>query len=197
MVQVLKRDYWSRADAFLLPLTGLNKNETYEMRSYLFWNEYTIDDYKLMVTFSYDDEYDKFVNYCRNYIFPVLDRKGYLVENYDILGRSIFILDMSEWAMDIQMFMSARYSKFSLEAKNAIEKYHTFNGNQIDISVYSVLYPNKKISLLGEKTPIEYVAENYDLNLADLKSIGEIGSVYDEMSETLLTDINEICQSDT
>lgn len=196
MVNVLKTEYWSRADSFLLPLTGLKKDGPFEMESYLFWNDYSIQDYRLIVSFSYED-YDKFMTYCRDAVFPSLDKKGYLVETHDIRDRSIFILDISEWALDIEMFLEGKYSKLSREAKEKIEEHHTFNKNKIPIHIYSVLYPNMKMKLLDNKSPIEYVAENYGISLVELEKIGEIGSLYDEMTETLLTDLDAFSQNVT
>lgn len=194
MINVLRKENWS--DAFLLPLTGLKSDTKFEIRSHLFWNEYTINDYKLILTFSCDN-YEEMVNYCRSYVFPVLDKKGYLLENYDVMGRSIFILDMSEWAKDIEMFILGKYSKFSKEAKNIIEKFHTYGSGRGKLSVHirSTLYPNLPQGILGGKTAIEYVAAEYGLgeHLEEMKKIGEIGSIYKEINETLLTEITEIC----
>lgn len=198
MIQVLKAEYFSKADAFLLPLTGLAKDEKYPVKSYLFWNEYTIEDYNLILEFEYNN-YADFIEYCRTRLFPLLDKRGYLVESYDLGNRSIFVLDIGEWAMDIEMFLAGHYSKMSKTMKDTIEKYHTFNGYQIPIYIYAVLYPNIKMALLREdgkdKTPIEYVAKNYGFDIEDMKEIGEIGSVYEPILETLLTDIENICQT--
>lgn len=193
MVNVLKKENWS--DAFLLPLTGLRKNDKFDMHSHLFWNQYNIHDYKLILTFS-SRNYQDLMEHCSRYVFPVLDKKGYLLENYDIQDKCIFILDMSEWAKDIEMFIMGKYSKFSKEAKGLIEKYHTYGkgDGQIQVHIMAALYPNLAMDILDKKTPIEYVSEEYGLNYEDMKRIGEIGSIYDAMSETLLTGIEGICQ---
>ncbi len=185
MIQLLKRENWS--DAFLLPLTGIKKDSEWGLRSHLFWNGYSINDYKLIMSFTYEN-YDDFQQYCRRNVCPILDRRGYLLENYDIGNRSIFILDMSEWAKDIEMFLTGKYSKFSKEAKNLIERYHLFNKDKVPAHIYAALHPNMKMELLGGKSPIEYIADEYELNIDDLKKIGEIGSLYKESSETLSTD---------
>ncbi len=189
-INVLKTEYWSRSDAFLLPLTGLPKEDKIGIKSYLFWGEQTIHDYKLTLTVPLNEEGEK---YTKKYMFPILDRGGYLTESYDIGDRSIFILDMSEWAMDIQMFLSGKYSKFSKVAKDTIEKFHIFNYNKIPIHVYAVLYPNTPMTLLDKMTPLEYVSQTYGINLEDLRKIGEIGSIYDSMTESLLTDVSQLC----
>jgi len=204
MVQVLKKGegnngYWSKADAFLLPLVGLERDTRFEIRSYLFWKNYTIHDYNLIVTFSSEpDTYSDMVHHCRKNIFPFLDRGGYLVENYDIGKRSIFVLDISEWADDVETFLRGKYSKMSQVAIKAIERYHKFNKEYIPIHIYGVIHPNKRMELLDNLTPIEYICqeETYGFNLHDVKRIGEIGTLYDEMEETLLVDVTQICHSD-
>ncbi len=197
MEEVIKdHEYWSKAYAFLLPLTGLSKNEEFELSAYLFWRDYSIDNYNLIISFSYEDE-EKFKEYCTNRLFPILDKKGYLVENYDIQGRSIFILDISEWALDIEMFKLGKYSKFSKEMKSKIETFHLITKGSIPWYIWAALNPNMKKDKLGGKTPIEYVAHHYGLDLDEMLKVGEIGSAYDVMSETLITDVEEFCQTDS
>lgn len=196
MIELLKEQYESKADNFILPLTGLEKSDMYDMRSHLFWNEYSIEDYKFMISFC-SDKYDFLVAYLKAKVFPVLDRKGYLIESHEIGDRTVLVLDLSEWAMDIQQFLTGKYSKMSKEAKTLIEKYHTYNINQISIYIYATLYPGLQMAKLENMTPIEYVSHYYDLELEELKKTGEIGSMYDKMSETLITDISMFCQSDS
>lgn len=194
MIEILKKEYWSRADAFLLPLTGLSKNEKLEMKSYLFWNEYSIQNYNLVISISCDVP-EIAMEYCRNVLFPILDKNGYLIENYDVEGRSIFILDMSQWAEDIELFLNGKYSRLSKRAKYLIEKWHLIDVKRAEIParIYSVLYPNKPMTLLDGMTAIEYIAENYGFSLEELTKIGEIGSLYDQMPESLITDVSELC----
>src|SRR5262245_46397191 len=104
MIEVLKSTYWSKSQAFLLPLTGLSKTLQYPVKSYLFWDEYSIDNYQLILHWEYED-YDEFLSYCRKHVFPVLDKKGCLTEVFDGDGGSVFIVDISEWALDVEMFM--------------------------------------------------------------------------------------------
>lgn len=190
------KEYWSKADAFLLPLTGLPRTNVFGMRSYLFWNEYNIHDYKLIISYDCED-YESLIIYLRREVFPILDKKGYLLENYDIQGRSIFVLDMSEWAMDIQMFLAGKYSKFSKEAKTLVEDFHTFNENEIPVHIYAVIYPTLEMTLLNDKNAIDYIVEMYKLDINEIKKIGEIGTIYDVFSETLITNIEELCHDDT
>lgn len=186
MIRLLDREEergWS--DDFLLPLTGLSKDNDLDMKSYLFWRESSINDYKLILTLSCANE-EKLIIYVRTEVFPILDKRGYLLENYDIEGKSIFILDMSEWALDIEMFMKGKYSKMSSEAKRTIENYHKFDGNKISLQILSVLYPNRPVAILDKLTPIQYVAQHYGLDLQSIENIGEIGSLYDESKERLV-----------
>lgn len=197
MIDLLRRkeeEYIRKADMFLLPLTGLKKDNNYDIKAYLFWRDYSIHDYKLILCFSYEN-LEEFTEYCRKNIFPVLDKKGYILENYDVEGRSIFILDMSEWAMDIQMFILGKYSKLSREAKEKIKEYHKSPKGSIAASIYGIINPTMVIESLDNKSFMEYIALYYDLDLEELKKMGETGSIYDRMSETLITDVEELCKT--
>lgn len=187
MVEILKKEYWSKSEAFLLPLTGLSKTHKYQLKTYLYWDEYEIDNYNLILKFSWDN-YEDFIDYCRRVVFPVLDKSGYLIESYDFGNETVLVLDISEWALDIEMFLKGKYSKMSRDAKDTIIEFHTFyeKGPKIMIEIQASLEPNSKYALLGNATAIEYVAENYELNLADLKGVGELGGIYDKNKETLI-----------
>lgn len=186
MIELLKSEYWSKSEAFLLPLTGLTRTQKYKLESYLFWENYSIEDYYLIIKFTYDN-YDEFVEYCRRMVFPALDRSGYLVESYDFKNETVFVLNMSEWAKDIEMFLIGKYSKMSRDAKDTIIEYHTFydKGNKIIIEIQAAIEPNIKYDVLEKMTPIEYVAENYGLPYEELKKGGEIGGIYNKEKETL------------
>lgn len=189
MIEILK-SYWSKSNAFLLPLTGLQSSQKYPMKSYLFWQDYSIENYQLILQVGYIN-YEDFLRYCKISLFPTLDRGGYLMESYDFDRGTIFILDISEWAMDIQMFMVGKYSKFSKQAKEKIISYHTFydKGPKVMIEISASLDPNGKFGILGGQSAIEYVAENYGLPLEELRKVGELGGIYDKEKETLREDI--------
>ena len=55
MIEVIKKvpkgEYWSKSEAFLLPLTGMAKSQKYPVRSYLFWRDYTIENYQLIIEY--------------------------------------------------------------------------------------------------------------------------------------------------
>lgn len=187
MIEVLKSEYWSKSEAFLLPLTGLSKTQKYDLKTYLFWEKYSIEDYNLIIKFKYDN-YNEFLHYCRRIIFPTLDRNGYLVETHDFGHETVMVLDISEWALDIEMFLKGKYSKMSNDAKDTIVEFHTFydNGPKIMIEISASLEPNTKYGVLGNMTAIDYVAENYGLPLAELKKTGELGGIYNVKEETLM-----------
>lgn len=187
MVEILKKQYWSKSEAFLLPLTGLSRTHKYELKTYLFWNNFTIEDFYLILKFSWDD-YKNFLQYCREKVFPVLDTNGYLVESYDFDHETVLVLNISEWALDIEMFLKGKYSKMSRDAKEKITEFHTFfdKGPKIMIEISASLEPNIEYRLLGNLTAIQYVAENYGLPFPDLKAVGELGGIYDTEKETLI-----------
>lgn len=190
MIHVLKKvpegTYWSKSQNFLLPLTGLKKTLKYPIKTYLFWDDYSIENYQIMVVFYYDN-YDEFVEYCRKRVFPILDKNGYLIESYDFTGFTVFVLDISEWALDIDLFLRGKYSKLSNQAKEAIMGYHTYydKDDSIHISIHAPLFPLDKYPILNGMTAIDYVAEQYGLNVKDLREVGELASIYDKKGETL------------
>lgn len=186
-VEILRKEYWSKSQAFLLPLTGISKTQKYPVETYLYWDDYSIDNYNLMVKFTYDD-YDEFIKYCRKSIFPIWDKHGYLVESYDFGKETVFILDISQWDWDINQFLLGKYSKFSSEAKDIIEEYHIFylkGKPQIEIEIAAILDPTKKYDILDGLNSIEYASEHYELPLPELQKIGEIGGIYNKEKETL------------
>lgn len=195
MMEIFKTEYWSTSDTLLLPLTGLGKTDKFELKSYLFWRDYSIFDYNLIISV-YRDDYSQIEAFCQNYIFPILDKKIYLLESYDIGERTIFVLDMSEWAMDIEMFLVGKYSKFSTEAKQLIKDYHgekVVYTNNIPYFIYAMLYPTDTIKILDNKSAIQYINDNYGI---DLTKLGEIGNKYDKIAETLYTEVDELCHID-
>lgn len=193
-MELFKSEYYSMSDTLLLPLTGLTKTEKFEVKSYLFWRDYSIFDYKLIVSIYFENDYNDIRNYCNNYFFPILSKNGYLVESYDIGKRTIFILDMSEWAKDIEYFLEGKYSKMSLVAKGKIKDYHVLENGRVPQSVFIIIYPNDKLPSLDNLSAIEYANKEYGINL---KKLGEVGNKYDKMAETLFTEVEEIRHFDS
>lgn len=186
MIEIIGKQTKNKSSLFLLPLTGINKDQKYKCNAYLFWNNYSINNYHLIVLF-YWDNYKEFLNYCNNTLFPILDKNNMLLESFNLENKSIFILDMSIWYKDVEFFLKGKYSKFSDEAKKIIIDYHKFydNGPKIVINISATLEPNAKYTILNNKTAIEYIAENYKFDINTMKSIGEIGSIYNKEKETL------------
>jgi hypothetical protein len=192
MIDIIKREYWSKADAFVLPLVGIDKNCEYNIKSFFFWQNYSIDNYHLIVMFEHDNIF-KLNEYIRNNVFPVLDKKGYLIESHDINeSQTILILDLSEWALDIDLILNGKYSRLSEQARSCIEDYHMYDGNLVPIHIYSVLYPTDKLKILDYKNSIDFISEFYGFQKDDMYKIGEIGSKYDKMSETLIISSDDL-----
>lgn len=189
-IEILKdnrQGYWSKSKAFLLPLTGISKTHKYDVETFLFWDNYSIENYNLIVKFTYDD-YKQFIDYCTKVIFPIWDKRGYITESFDFGKETVFILDISEWALDIEMFLAGKYSKLSNEAKDAIQDYHiTYEKGkpQIEIGIAAILDPFQEYDILDGMNTIEYISEQYGLPLTELQKIGEIGDIYDKVNETL------------
>jgi hypothetical protein len=186
-VRVLKSGQWSKSKAFLLPLTRIDRND-FDVQSYLFWESYSIENYQLIVKFTYGARYDDFMEHCNRFIFPIWDKGGYLIESYDFEGETVFVLDISVWAEDIEKFLKGKYSRFSKMAKDIISEYHSYYEKgikTIDIDIKGILNPTAKYGILNNQTAIEYVAEEYGLPLEPLLRLGELGSIYDIKEETL------------
>lgn len=187
MIEVWKKEYWSKSSAFLLPLTGLKKKTDFDIQSYLFWENYSIENYFLTVKVEYGHRYNEFVEFLNLYVFE--KKKGFITESFDYEGFSILIFDLSEWGFDIEQFLIGKYSKMSEEAKIAIQNYHSFikDGKRvIAITISSCLSPHEKVKALGNKTPLEYVITNYDVDAKVMTELGELCSLYDNSKETLV-----------
>lgn len=196
MKEVIRKEYYSKSGAFLLPLTGLSKSQKYPLYSYLFWGKYSIEDYNLVLLLKYDD-YNEFLDYCLKVLLPTLTKNG-LMEIHDYDKQSVMIVDMSVWGFDVDMFLAGKYSKMSAEAHMKISNYHERfeNGERIRPAfLTAALYPNKKDSFFDGMTPIEYACrpDVYGFDLKELQKLGELASLYDKENETL-TEIN--CQDD-
>lgn len=187
-MEIFDDKYVSVSDTFLLPLTGLPKDENH--KTYMFWKNYSIEDFFLVLVYEYDDQ-KKIENYLIDTVFPILDKGGFLLENYDVQGRCILVLDLSVWAFDIGFCLEGKYSKFSEEAKTKIIRHHTTDG-EFPPSIYAAFYPNKANKELGNKTPMEIVSEEYGFDLDFLRNVGELGIKYDKMAETLITEVEGI-----
>ena len=192
-MDIFDKEYRSVSDTFLLPLTGLSKNETFPHQTYMFWNEYNIENYQLILVYDYTDE-QKIKEYLLNVVFPVLDSKGYVLENYDTSSKCILILDISEWALDIELCLAGRYSKLSREAKTKIEAYHkaTRADKKTPAGIFAYLNPNKSDKVFDGKTALEFVSQEYGMDLESLQKVGELGIKYDKVAETLMTDFEGI-----
>jgi hypothetical protein len=191
---VLKNEYWSKSRAFLLPLTGMVKSNDYEMdvTAYLYWRDYSIENYNLIVKVEYGHRYPEYLAFLSSNVLT--GNKGFITETYDFEGFSVLIYDISEWAFDIEQFMKGKYSKMSKEAKEVIEDFHIYYENnepRVRISIYGCLYPNSKQKILNGKTSLEYVCEEYGFDKDAVKIImerGEICSIVNPNRETLVTE---------
>ncbi len=190
-MEIFEKEYVSVSDTYLLPLTGLSKESEIPVKSFLFWKDYTIDNYQLILVYEYSDT-KKLQDFLCTEVFPVLDREGYALETHDIDNKCIFILDISEWAFDIGLCLSGKYSKLSEEAKVKIQRFHRDEKKEVSKAIWVALFPNKAIEMFKNKTAIEYVATEYGLDLSLLQRVGELGSKYITMNETLLTDVSQL-----
>jgi hypothetical protein len=200
---ILRRNYWSKADALLLPITGI-RDTSYELKSFLYWQTYSVEECQLILCFSYE-HYEPFLMHFQTKLLPEIDKRSYITESFDFPGKTVVIMDISDWAKDIALFMEGKYSKFSATVKDMIRDFHTekipildAEGNPdftlaIPIDILAVIHPDehryefRELLRDGGKilTPMEYIAKHYEFPLEELRKVGEIGSVFDKEKETL------------
>lgn len=189
MIEILKPEYIKKGDNFILPLTELSKK--LKINSYLFWEDYSIENYNLVI------EVDEKEDVINEYVIPVLNKNNYIIECYEDLGKTYFILDLTEWYTDIEFILKGSYSKISGRAKVLFEKFHSMNNSApIAVAIYGIIHPNVKLEVLDLKTPIDYIIEHYKFDEDLLRKVGEIGGIYKKEEETLNLKINtdKICQ---
>lgn len=178
-VELISKHYMCKSDLALLPLTGLPKTE--DIRSYMFWENYSIENYNLIIE----------IRNSNNDYYEILNKNTTIVECYEDKEYTYFILDMSIWALDIDQFLIGKYSKMSGSAKDKCIKFHNLNGKEpTKSSIFGIFYPKTRLEVLGNKTPIEYLISYYKLDGQDVLDISEIGSIYDKEKETLSKEIN-------
>jgi hypothetical protein len=193
MIELFRTEYWSKSQAFLLPLTGIPKSSGFEVTSYVRWNNYSLQQYNLIVKIEYGHRFEAF----QEFFSEVISRKetGFVTEVYDYEGFSVLIYDVSYWAADIRLFSKGKYSKMSKAAKEAIELFHIFykdNKKKINVKIYSCLNPKEEQLLLDNMTAIAYAAVYYDIELDDLEKIGEICSCCEPERETLVLQPSQV-----
>lgn len=183
------KEKWSKSEAFLLPLTGLRRDIRFDPHTYLFWGKFSIENYQLILTYNNEEGID---THCKNVVFPAIDNRCIILENYNLSERVIFVIDVSVWGKDIDMFLKGKYSMFSKDAQKMIEQFHLLEVRSVPEHIFGVLYPAKPSPAYGNKSAIEAIAHEYGLDMNTLMEIGEIGSIYDRTDETLLTDVEDL-----
>lgn len=105
-MSAINSKYFQKSSCFLYPLTGLSYNS--DVITYLDY----INDYKLLIDASnVTDEYFKtIIKICEEEIEP-----------------NLLLVDLSEWKLDIDLFLEGKYSKFSEKAKKTILSYWKFS----------------------------------------------------------------------
>lgn len=174
-IEILEMVYRSKSDIFIYPLTGLRKDIC---KTYMFWENHSIEDYKLIMLFEEDRLVKK--------VIEVLNSTTPTIESYNIDDKTILVADMSEWAFDIDLVLNGKYSKMTESAKKMIIKHHLDEKTQeVKAYIFCILFPKKELDILGNVDAINYVAKQFELPLEDLEKSGELGRIYDIEKETL------------
>lgn len=192
MIEVIQPKNWSKSRAFILPLVGIPRTKMFNIESFMYWDDYTIEDYILIVKIEYGHKYEDFLAFLTLHFFQ-MGKKGHVTQSFDFEGFSVLIFDISEYAFDVEQFLKGKYSKFSKEAKEIIKDFHRRGKDGVPINIASCLFPFTEMEILEKMTPIEYVSKYYGLPLKELRELGELCSTFDRDVETLLVDIN-LCE---
>lgn len=182
-------NYWSRADTLFFPLLGISKNKVFNPNSYLFWNEYSIENYHLILEFNHSEN-----SYIQSFI-NLINKNTPILEIYEVHDRIIMIVDLSTYAEDVDKILKGKYSRISNEAKGYIKSFNKeyVNGEHvISQYLYAAINPKDACSAFNNKSPIEFVSEQLGLDLEIMQENGEVAGLYDRMSETLIVELSDI-----
>ncbi len=176
--------YFQKSSSFLYPLTGVLRNKKYDPKTYLYWMEENIEDFKLIVLYEVDINDENFKSYEAKFII----NNERIVNCYIVEEGIVYIFDLcSTWANDVAWFLEGKYSKFSEGAKRMIKRYFNIINNEVK--------PGKPISVSLEPQRFwQQVAKELDVSLEDLQDTYELTPPFSKEKETfhgkIITDCN-------
>jgi len=180
-MNIVYTEYFQKSKLFLYPLLGLKKGLEYvPADTYICWdNLYTTEDYKLICVYNNKKTVD-----FKNFELKYLKNHSLLDLYHSLEDKQIYIFDMRPYKYDHMMFVSGKYSKLSIGAKNKITQYFDNNG-KVSEYIESFLNPSDYHDLY---------AESLKVNLKIIKEVYEVCSIPDLIKETLYEKIPEEIQ---
>jgi hypothetical protein len=172
MIESLYSKYFQKSRSFLYPILGIKKKNKYTPTgTYIALpDKYDASDMKLIVTFKTDNspEFQEFEN-------KMLVGNSLFLEKHKIRDYTIYVFSFDLFQSDWTQFLLGRYSKLSATIKKAIKVYYGESSTEYTY-IDSYLYPEKYF---------EVYAKLLDVDIKDLKQVGELCDSWDLDKETL------------
>jgi hypothetical protein len=171
--------YFQKSKSFLYPLLGIKKSALKSPHGTYISIEGIIDpdDIKLICSFKKDSTLS-FMDFEQQMLItnPLYESK------IDLDEVKLYIFDLSIYKHDWFNFLLGKYSKLSSVAKKAIKSYYGENSAEYKY-MDSYLYPENYFK--------DY-AKILDVDIEDLKQIGELCDPWDSEKETLKISIENL-----
>lgn len=173
MIKSLYGKYFQKSKSFLYPALGIKKNSKFSPTgTYISIEGYIgAEEIKFICTFERKEsiEFEKFET--NMLVENPLFQEKIVVDNYNV-----YVFDYQIYEKDWFNFILGKYSKLSNTLKKAIKTYYG-----VDSAEYSFID-----SYLNPKEYFEEYAELLDVNIDELKKIGELCDACDLTKETLI-----------
>jgi hypothetical protein len=165
-------DYFQKSKVFLYPLLELKRGITYvPVQTYVCWEDvYSIDDCKLMCEYHVKSS-DKFNDFCDRYL-----NNHEFFHKYVDLGNNkhLFVFNLISIKYDFSMIILGKYSKISISSKLTILDFFNSSGDMLSYIV----------SFLSPKHAHKEYAEEFKMDIEDIKEIYEVCSILNIEKET-------------
>jgi len=172
MIDRLYGKYFQKSRSFLYPALGIIKNQPYgPAGTYISLpGKYGAEDMKLLCSFESLKTAD-FIEFEHK----MLTSNPLYYESFQIAGYNIYVFDFEIYQSDWFQFLTGRYSKLSSTIKKAIRTYYGENSPEYR-HIQTYLFPEKYFELY---------AKLLDVDVDDLKSVGELCDPWSMELETL------------
>lgn len=180
-MRIVYTEYFQKSKVFLYPLLGLKKGLEYvPINTFICWDMlYESSDYKFICVYNNKKTID-----FKNFELKYLKNHSFLEFYYNLGDKQIYIFDMKSYKHDYMMFVSGKYSKMSIGAKNKILQYF---GDTSKVSEYVE-------SFLNPSEYHEVYAESLNVDIKLIIKVYEICSKPDLIKETFFKKIPEDLQ---
>lgn len=181
--EYLMAHYYSKSKAFLYPLLGFKKEETFKPKgTYLAFQEHHITSYELSVRYEHAPESLLFRNFERMVISP----HPYLRACYRIIDGTMYVFTLEKFYKDVEAFLRGEYSRFAEGSKSLILNYFGDDIKDIEVKpgrrMHAVLFPELYKKLVAKTLGV------------DVALLSELAELYDLDKETFIADLFSSCE---